>query len=168
MNKHLVPMLLVLLGILSLAAPAQLPITVANPDFTGPESVMALIPPSISVKKGGKLNAVAASQATDAMKAGAIGKIGQFKVKLKKLENTRDHGAKFFLHAEADKLAFRGDRYEYHIRSFFAADQADDLSKLREGATVTVVGRIIRSDIAAPGEGEKFIITMQDCHLVAR
>jgi hypothetical protein len=168
MNKHLVPMLLVLLALLPVAASADLPITVANPDFTGPESVLALVPASISVKKGGKLNAVAASQATDAMKAGAIGKIGQFKVKLKKLETTRDHGAKYFLHAEPDKLAFRGDRYEYHIRAYFGADQADELSKLREGVTVTVVGRIIRSDIAAPGDGEKFIIAMQDCHIVGR
>jgi hypothetical protein len=143
----------------------NLPIAVAAPDFTTVDALVALIPQNVEVRKGGKSNRVAASLATDSIKAGALNKIGQFKIKIRHLEPTTRHGQKFLINAESDRVLLRGERYDCDVTAYFAADQGPELAKLKPGATVTVVGQIFRTDLASP-ETEHFIIGLKDSHIV--
>jgi hypothetical protein len=170
MKMHLVPFALVLLLALALPAPAQQGSKPAGSppaaDFIGPESLMALIPSNLDVIKGTKINKVAATLASDAMASGTKGKTAQFRIKVDKVTANNGHGQKFLIETDTDHVVFRGSRCNYKVYAYFNAGGANDLVNLRKGTTITVVGALVRTDLAPPERSDMFVIDVIDCQLV--
>ncbi len=169
MKRHLILIAFVLLGLV-VAAPAQLgnksPGSAPTADFIGPESLMALIPPNLEVIKGTKINKVAASLASDAMKSGTKGKTAQIRIKVEKVVANTAYRQKFLIETETDRLVFRGSRCNYKVYAYFATGQEADLVNVRHGATITVIGTLVRTDLAPPDRSDTLVIDLKDCQIV--
>ena len=140
-------------------------------DFPSLESVIQLIPADLKLKKGGDLDPVAGALASTAMNAKTKGKRGQIQFKVGKIEAESRHGQKFRVRSDPFPVQVHGGRVECVAVAYFTEAGASQLTPVKAGSTITVVGTFIRSDLAPPDVAEyrdKLVLVLKDCAIVPR
>ena len=125
--------------------PATTPVTPAP--FTNIESIAAVVPASVNMRTGGKWNVIAVEQANEAVAANAVSKPATLRLKVEIFEPFKEGGWGYRMRAPDGDVSIRGTKISYRIWAYFRPDQAEALSKVHKGSTVTLSGTLQRADI---------------------
>ena len=128
---------------------AQQPVTtpVTPAPFTSIESIGAVVPASVKMRTGGKWNVIGVEQANEAVAANARNKPATLRLKVQVFEPFKESGWGYRIMAPDGEVSIRGTKIFYRVWAYFRPDQADALSKVHKGATVTLSGTLKRADI---------------------
>jgi hypothetical protein len=142
---------LILSAILCVGAAAQQPAprsdVASEAPFTTIESIAAVVPPTVTLRTGGKWNIVGIEQANEAVKAKARNRPVKLRLKVQVFEPFKESGWGYRIMAPDDDVPIRGTRIGYRIWAYFRPDQAEALSKVHKGSTVILSGTLGRADI---------------------
>jgi len=119
--------------------------------FTTIESIMAVVPSTVSLRTDGKWSVVGVEQANDAVTSNVKGRAATLRLKVEVFQPFKENGWAYRIMAPDGRVSLRGTPIFYRIWAYFRADQADALAKVRKGSTIIVSGVLGRADIQMHG-----------------
>lgn len=128
--------LLVLCACAAIAATPQQ----QQPEFTSVESVAALVPPTVALQNDGKWSIVGVDQANQAIIAGAKNRSATMSIKVGVFQPWKRDGWGYRIVSPDGQILTNAASINYRVYAYFRTDQADALSKVSVGDTVTVSG----------------------------
>jgi hypothetical protein len=130
------------------------------------ESIVALVPADVALKKGGNWQPVPVSLATQAMRTNGMGKPAEFKLKVAVLEPHRFNGHAICIHSSPTPIKINGESVPYKIYAYFDPDTLAGLGSVRVGDTITISGVINKADIELKGKSATLICELLRARLV--
>ena len=128
---------------------AQQPATTTDKPapFTSIDSIGAVIPANVNMRPGGKWNVIGVEQANESVMTNARNRPATLRLKVQVFEPFKEGGWGYRIMAPDGEVSIRGTKISYRIWAYFRPDQAEALSKVHKGSTVTLSGTLGRADI---------------------